>query len=390
MTAPPWSLNAPPQPLAAPGADSAELPPVDAVGAGVDDQLGLGGADAGVVPTRQAGVAPSDQTVVFPAVQPDSGPPRGDTSPSQPIAAQPVPTAAQPDTLTAPPSPTAAQPNTLTAPPSPTAAQPNTLTAPPSPTAAQPNTLTAQSSPRAGSAEPIPAAWSPENGTDPAGPWPAAPRPTPQYHQDQYPPQYPAQDQYPIQNQYPTQAPYPGQQYHPVQDAYRPAYADEGGSTGRSRATLIGAVVAAGVAVVAVAGLGAVVLTRDDPPPSGAAPTAAGPTAAGPTAAGPPPGDLKLRDDLTTITLTWTDPSGGAVPFMVAAGRAGQPLGVMATVDPGKTSYTVNGLNSRVDHCFTVLAVYSTDTFATSAQVCTARERTTPSSGKPSARPTAS
>ena len=144
--------------------------------------------------------------------------------------------------------------------------------------------------------------------------------------------------------------------------------------------------VAAGVAVVAVAGLGAVVLTRDDPPPGGSAPTAVAPTAAAPTAAGPPPGDLKLRDNSTTITLTWTDPSGGAVPFMVAAGRAGQALGVMATVDPGKTSYTVNGLNSRVDHCFTVLAVYSTDSFATSGQVCTARERSTPSSGKPSGR----
>lgn len=199
-----------------------------------------------------------------------------------------------------------------------------------------------------------------------------APRPAQQYHQDQYP----SQDQYPIQT------PYPGQQYHPTQDAYRPTYTDEGGSTGRNRATLIGAVAAAGVAVVAVAGLGAVVLTRDDPPPVGTSPTAAAPTAAG-----PPPGDLKLRDESTTITLTWTDPSNGAVPFMVAAGRAGQALGVMATVDPGRTSYTVNGLNSRVDHCFTVLAVYSTDSFATSGQVCTARERTTPSTREPSTRP---
>lgn len=184
----------------------------------------------------------------------------------------------------------------------------------------------------------------------------------------------------PTQDQ--QRAPYPGQQYHPVPDAYRPAYADDGGSTGRNRAALIGAVVAAGVAVVAVAGLGAVMLSRDDPPPSGTA----APTGAAPTAVGLPPGDLKLRDDSATITLTWTDPTGGAVPFMVAAGRAGQALGVMATVDPGRTSYTVNGLNSRVDHCFTVLAVYSTDSFATSGQVCTAREREATSSGEPSGR----
>lgn len=174
----------------------------------------------------------------------------------------------------------------------------------------------------------------------------------------------------------------PAEQHpYPVQEPYQPyrqAYADEGGgSTGRNRATLIGAVVASGVAAVALAGLGAVVLTRDDPPPAGTG--APAPTVAV-TATGPPPGDLKLRDDSVTITLSWTDPSDGAVPFMVAGGRAGSALGVMATVDPGRTSYTVNGLSPRVDYCFTVLAVYSTDNFATSGQVCTTRERSTPPS----------
>ncbi|WP_435821227.1 fibronectin type III domain-containing protein [Micromonospora lupini] len=185
--------------------------------------------------------------------------------------------------------------------------------------------------------------------------------------------QYPAGQQYPGQPYQQSHEVYPGQRYQ--QDTYSAGYADEGGSAGRSRATLIGTAVAAGVALVAVAGLGAVVLNRDDaPPPPGAT------VAATPSASGPPPGDLKLRDDLVTITLTWTDPSGGAVPFMVAGGRAGLALGVMATVEPGRTSHTVNGLSSRVDYCFTVLAVYSTDSFATSGQVCTNRERSTPPS----------
>ncbi|WP_439117065.1 fibronectin type III domain-containing protein [Micromonospora lupini] len=190
-----------------------------------------------------------------------------------------------------------------------------------------------------------------------------------------YPPaaQYAASQQYPGQPYQQSHEVYPGQHYR--QDAYSTAYADEGGSTSRSRATLIGTAVAAGVALVAVVGLGAVVLNRDDaPPPPGAT------VVATPSASGPPPGDLKLRDDLVTITLTWTDPSGGAVPFMVAGGRAGLALGVMATVEPGRTSHTVNGLSSRVDYCFTVLAVYSTDSFATSGQVCTNRERSTPPS----------
>lgn len=169
--------------------------------------------------------------------------------------------------------------------------------------------------------------------------------------------------------------PVPG---HPAyQVSVPPAYpVDEPEPRGRGRGAVAVAVTAAIVAVAAAAGVGALVLGRDAEPPQGAP----SPTPAAPTASGPPPGDLRLRDDLTTITLTWTDPSGGVVPFMVAGGRAGQSLGVMASVDPGSTSYTVNGLNSRVDYCFTVLAVWSTDTFATSGQVCTEREGRTPSS----------
>ncbi|WP_327031245.1 fibronectin type III domain-containing protein [Micromonospora sp. NBC_01740] len=147
---------------------------------------------------------------------------------------------------------------------------------------------------------------------------------------------------------------------------------------GRNRTAVIVAVVVAVLAVVALVGVGVLVLNRDAAPPAGpGSPSAAAPSA---SAAGPPPGGLTLKDDSATITLNWTDPAGGGVPFMVAGGRTGQALGVMATVDPGRTSYTVNGLNSRVDYCFTVLAVYSTDSFATSGQVCTEREGDTPSS----------
>ncbi len=145
---------------------------------------------------------------------------------------------------------------------------------------------------------------------------------------------------------------------------------------GRNRTAIVVAVVVAVLAVVALVGVGVLVLNRDAAPPGGPAT----PAAAATSAAGPPPGGLTLTDDSTTVTLKWTDPAGGGVPFMVAGGRVGQALGVMATVDPGRTSYTVNGLNSRVDYCFTVLAVYSTDSFATSGQVCTEREGDTPSS----------
>ncbi|MCW3840022.1 fibronectin type III domain-containing protein [Micromonospora yasonensis] len=180
-----------------------------------------------------------------------------------------------------------------------------------------------------------------------------------------------------------SEHPAPGPQAYPEQGAWPavpapfhqpPAYPvaeEEPEPRGRNRAVAV-AVGAAVVAVVAAVGVGAVVLNRDAAPDPG--PTAAT-GGVKPKVSGPPPGDLKLRDDSTTITVTWTDPSNGGVPFVVAGGRAGQKLGVMATVDPGTTKYTVNGLSPKLDYCFTVLAVYSTDTYATSGQVCTDRER---------------
>ncbi|MEU7617359.1 fibronectin type III domain-containing protein [Micromonospora rifamycinica] len=144
-----------------------------------------------------------------------------------------------------------------------------------------------------------------------------------------------------------------------------------GGSRGRGRLV---AVVAGVVVLLAVGGtVGALVLGRESTDPGQSTGAAAGGTA------GPPPADLKLRDDAATITVTWSDPSNGSVPFMVAGGRTGRALGVIATVDPGQTSFTVNGLNTEVDYCFTVLAVYSTNAFATSGQVCTDRVRPSPS-----------
>nr|MDT0659752.1 tetratricopeptide repeat protein [Micromonospora sp. DSM 115978] len=144
----------------------------------------------------------------------------------------------------------------------------------------------------------------------------------------------------------------------------------------RGRGAVIAASVAAAAAVLAAAVVVVVALAGSRPPPSSpdAAPTE-GPDAQ-PSLVGEPPTSLRLRDNEASITISWKDPSGGTVPFVVAGGRAGQTLGAMATVNPGETSFTVNGLNSRLDYCFTVLAVYGTDQFSTSGQVCTSRATT--------------
>ena len=103
------------------------------------------------------------------------------------------------------------------------------------------------------------------------------------------------------------------------------------------------------------------------PAPSGSAPA--------------PPRDVRLRDSGDTVTLTWTDPSGGTVPFFVEAGPAGTQLRIIGQLRPGETTFPVAGLNPKLDYCFSVVAVYSANLVAPSDLVCTQR------TGKPAASP---
>jgi hypothetical protein len=97
-----------------------------------------------------------------------------------------------------------------------------------------------------------------------------------------------------------------------------------------------------------------------------------------PTLAGPPPSDVRLRDSGAGIKISWQDPSDGSVSFMVAMGRTGEELKPIATLGPGQTSYELGGLNASLNYCFTVIAVYRSNQFATSPQACTSRAPATP------------
>ncbi|GIE89749.1 tetratricopeptide repeat protein [Actinoplanes regularis] len=92
-----------------------------------------------------------------------------------------------------------------------------------------------------------------------------------------------------------------------------------------------------------------------------------------PTLAGSPPGAVKLADLGTKIDVTWTDPSDSTVSFMVTMAHPGEQLKPVSAVGPGQTSRRIEGLSSTLDYCFAVVAVYGTNKFATSAQVCTDR-----------------
>jgi hypothetical protein len=96
-----------------------------------------------------------------------------------------------------------------------------------------------------------------------------------------------------------------------------------------------------------------------------------------------PPADVTLDDEGATIKLTWSDPSGGTLPFIVSGGRSGQEAQPYPPLARGATSFTVNGLDAAVDYCFTVVAVYSTDQFAPSDLVCTKRQPDSGSSSSP-------
>ncbi|MEH1128201.1 fibronectin type III domain-containing protein [Micromonospora sp. CPCC 206061] len=140
----------------------------------------------------------------------------------------------------------------------------------------------------------------------------------------------------------------------------------------RVRASTVAAMIASAAAVLAAGFVGIQVFLDNN----GGTPRAE--QTEGPKLGGDPPTELRLRDEGSAITITWKDPSDGAVPFIVAGAQAGKPHRAMANVSPGETSYTVNGLNARLGYCFTVVAYYSTDTFATSGQVCTDRSSPTP------------
>ncbi|MEU1398218.1 tetratricopeptide repeat protein [Micromonospora zamorensis] len=105
------------------------------------------------------------------------------------------------------------------------------------------------------------------------------------------------------------------------------------------------------------------------PAPTGTPPPSTGP-AAPPDS---PPGAVTLRDSRDSIALNWTYPAGSEGPVVIAGGRTGQDRNVFATLPAGTTSYVIYALNRTNDYCFTVAVVWSTDTVASSEQVCTRR-----------------
>jgi len=167
--------------------------------------------------------------------------------------------------------------------------------------------------------------------------------------------------------------PGPGYSQHGVGPGARQggpaAESGRGSASYRKGLGLFAAVAAVLASIIAVAALVFVLANRSGDP---------GSDSDVPTLAGPPPSDVRLRDGGSAVKVTWQDPSNGTVSFMVTMGRRGEALRPMTTLGPGQTSYELGGLNASLNYCFTVIAVYKSDQFATSPQACTNRASATP------------
>ena len=127
---------------------------------------------------------------------------------------------------------------------------------------------------------------------------------------------------------------------------------------------LFAAIAAVLAAVIAVAALVFVLADRGREPAAPDVPSVGG---------GAPPADVKLRDFGSSVQVSWTDTGAGRNSFIITGGHPGEVLKPMGEVGPGATSFELHGLNDQLDYCFAVVAVYGTNSFASSAQTCTSR-----------------
>jgi serine/threonine protein kinase len=85
------------------------------------------------------------------------------------------------------------------------------------------------------------------------------------------------------------------------------------------------------------------------------------------------PTGVEVSDESFSVSLTWTDNSGGDTPHAVVGGPVGTTPTTMANVESGVDTVAISGLNTEVDYCFRVVAVQSADVLAPSGEVCTDR-----------------
>jgi eukaryotic-like serine/threonine-protein kinase len=138
---------------------------------------------------------------------------------------------------------------------------------------------------------------------------------------------------------------------------------------------LVAVLVGGGIGVAATLLNGTDQPTGQRPPPSSTpAPSPSDPTVTGGDPAFAPTLDAVV-DDGESITLTWTDPTGGRAQFVVLDVTGSRP-NPLVTVSAGNTSHTVDGLDPAAEkYCYQIVAISLADTEqrGASARACTNR-----------------
>lgn len=85
------------------------------------------------------------------------------------------------------------------------------------------------------------------------------------------------------------------------------------------------------------------------------------------------PRNVVLRDDGASITVTWSDPTGGTGAVLLSVAQAGGPAGPVRTLPPGTREDVLTGLDPAADYCVVLAVAYVDDVAAPATQVCTHR-----------------
>ncbi len=164
----------------------------------------------------------------------------------------------------------------------------------------------------------------------------------------------------------PATEPFPGTRRFTERDVPAPS----GGRRGGLVAVLIG------VTLIALAS-GALLVLRSNSRPQSVPPAdpLASATIITPKTTGAPT-DLAIDTDRgTSVTLAWTDPTGGTASFVVIQRPANGEAAKTLSVGPGSAKKTATFTNLRTDrnYCFAVSIVYSVNNVAISPDICTHR-----------------
>jgi hypothetical protein len=147
----------------------------------------------------------------------------------------------------------------------------------------------------------------------------------------------------------------------------------------RRRAWRVVAGVAGGLGTLAVLGgaVAAVLSGTTSPVPTraAAAPARSQVAPAPSTETRGAPRDVALKDDGTSITVTWSDPTGGTGAVLVSVAKAGQPTGPVRTLPPGTRVDVLTGLDPTADYCVVLAVAYADDVATPATRVCTQRSR---------------